>query len=156
MARKKGKKKRKRRYTRTKRTGKKRHTMGIIGKLGVFNIAVMPLLIALFATLQDTFARVTKQNYSIVSGVYATLIEFVNTQAVGIGFNQPIKEMRISLKDGSQKTINPGAGGLPKGWAYPVYGVGFAQVLADRVVSLVNGNRGSNIPGTHYRAIGNY
>jgi len=154
MARKKGKKK-KRRYTKKKRPSKKKHTMGLGGRIGAVIVGVgPPATSALEAVADANFHRQQKANFmSILNKGWQ---RFVNNMAQGYGLKVPFSEsITMTREDGSTYTTRVGAG-IPAGthWAQTI--LGFVMIGTDRIASFINGNRGVNIPMTHYRAIGNY
>lgn len=155
MARKKGKKKRKRRYTKRRGSFKKRRTMGVMGKMGVFMAAVVPQLLVLTGVATDTFNR-HKQKWSIPSMLHFALMEWVNGFSYGLFGATAFKTALASDSEGRTSMKSVGNANIPKGALWYPIGIGTIQVSVDRGLAWINGNRGVNIIGTKTRAIGNY
>lgn len=155
MVKRKGKKKGKRRYTRRRGTTKKRRTMGLMGKAGVFMAAVVPQLLVLTGLATDTYNRY-KAKWSLPSMIHFGLMEYVNAFSYGLFGAEVFKRAKAYDTQGRPIDSAVGTGNIPKGSLWYPIGIGTTQVGIDRVISWINGNRGVNIPGTRTRAIGNY
>lgn len=133
--------------------GKKRHQMGLGGKVGATIAGVGPLAISALDAASNTHRRITTAKVLPLDAISAGLMQFVNNLGDGFGFGAPFKEVTVGLTTGARQKINL-TGNVPRGSLWGVVLTGGTMMGVDRFLSWVSGH-GVNIPMTKVRAIGN-
>ena len=128
--------------------------MGLAGKVGATIAGVGPMMATTVTTIMEVFRMKKVHNANIPTLMNWGLQYWMNTAAEAYGFDRIFKDQIDVVRADGSSFKGEVKSGLPKGSAWPIIGVGLTQVLVDRVVSLINHNRGVNIPGTKIRAIG--
>lgn len=140
-----------------KKTRAKRRVMGVLGKAGVFIMAVPPIAGSLIGAAQlatrKTHAGFTTE-LTLASKLELGYCNFMNNLAHGFSFPQPYKTIVLSDVDGVNRGVDSGSINTPAGVHWITTGLGGIMLAVDRGIAMVL-KRPVKIPGTNITLTGN-